>query len=289
MIIVIGDAILDRYHYGEVPRLSPEAPVPVFNKKTTIDVGGGACNVAKNVWALGGMPRLFGVVGQDKYATALVSALKAFDDSLPFHLQQVRIQTTVKSRYIAGSQHLLRVDSEAKCGKGKVQAVIDHYGETLPHADCVIFSDYGKHFSESAADIIRMANELEVPILVDPKSPDWTAYAGADLIKPNLAELHAAGGDITGLLKKFRIKQMLLTEGERGMTLWGKSKQPLKVQADAQQVIDVTGAGDTSIAAWAVGKSEALGDMDCLDFANAAAGVVCRKMGTAVCWRDEVE
>ena len=297
MLLVIGDAILDRYLFGICPRLSPEAPVPIMQVTGTIDQAGGACNVALNVSALGGNPRLMSIVGQDEPARALVDVLH--HNSLShFHLQQERIETTVKTRHVSGNQHLLRIDSEERAKTEQLDNILKYYGEYVEESDFVIFSDYDKHFQCRAQEIIRTANEAKTRIAVDPKSAYWELYRGADLITPNLKEFKKVqkecgtfhSSEPKDILKRFGIKSMLITEGKDGMTLWNqRRKTPIHVDADQQEVIDVTGAGDTVIAAFALGRVRGYSELESMEFATSAAGAVCRKIGTAVAWANEVK
>jgi len=285
-ILVIGDAILDRYMYGMCPRLSPEAPVPIMRVTGQIDQAGGACNVALNAHSLGIDTSLISAVGQDQAGKDLVDALKS--QLSHFHLQQIRTQTTVKTRYISGSHHLLRLDDEETCKAEDLDDVLKYYTEYVKDASWVIFSDYGKHFQSVADAIIGIANAAKVPIAVDPKCPFWDLYRGADLIVPNANEYHEAtlrsdNASPLDLLDRYKIKGMVITEGSRGMTYWTqKRKKPIHRAAVAQEVMDPCGAGDTAMAALIVGKMRGLKMEDCLDYANAAAGYVCQRMGTHV-------
>jgi len=280
-VLVIGDAILDRYLYGVALRLSPEAPVPIMRVTGQVDQPGGACNVAMNLDALGAKTRLMSVVGQDEAANDLVASLKHQLSS--FQLNQARISTTVKTRHIVGNQHLLRIDDEDICSPPELDDVLRYFESYASDTDWIIFSDYGKHFQSRAQDIIDIAKSLKKPIAVDPKSDDWGIYRGADLITPNAAELERAGGDARELLKKNCIKEALVTEGSQGMTHYSaKRKASIHRDAIAQDVIDVTGAGDTALAAFVLGRARGWKTEGCMDFANAAAGMVCGMMGTHV-------
>jgi rfaE bifunctional protein kinase chain/domain len=280
-VLVIGDAILDRYLYGISVRLSPEAPVPIMRVTGQVDQPGGACNVAMNLDALGAETRLMSVVGQDDAACDLVASIK--HQLSHFQLNQARISTTVKTRHIVGNQHLLRIDQEDICSPAEIDDVLRHYEAYAKEADWIIFSDYGKHFQPRAQDIIDIAKSLKKPIAVDPKSDDWDIYRGADLITPNVAELKRAGGDARELLRKNCIKEALVTEGSQGMTHYSvRRKASIHRDAIAQDVIDVTGAGDTALAAFVIGRARGWKTEGCMDFANAAAGRVCGMMGTHV-------
>ena len=291
-ILVVGDAILDRYLYGMCPRLSPEAPVPIMRVTGQIDQAGGACNVALNAHALGIDTRLLSVVGQDQAGKDLVDTLKS--QLSHFHLQQIRVQTTVKTRYVSGSHHLMRLDDEETCKAEDLEDVLRYYSEYIRDASWVIFSDYGKHFQSIAGEIIRVANAEKVPIAVDPKCPFWDLYQGADLIMPNADEYHEAtlrseNSHPLDLLAMHKIKEMVITEGSHGMTYWSqKRKKPVHRGAVAQEIMDPCGAGDTAMAALIVGKIQGLKIEDCLDYANMAAGYVCQRMGTHIVSKKDV-
>jgi rfaE bifunctional protein kinase chain/domain len=280
-IIVIGDAILDRYLYGIATRLSPEAPVPVMRITGTINQAGGACNVAMNTSAMGISTRLLSIVGQDTAATELVATIHP--QLSHYQLNQARIDTTVKTRHIVGNQHLLRIDNEVACDPSDLDDTLRYFEGYAKEADWIIFSDYGKHFQSRAQDIIDIARNADKPIAVDPKSDDWEIYQGATLITPNAAELQRAGGDAKALLKKFGIKEILVTEGAHGMTYQNIArKKSIHREANAQDVIDVTGAGDTALAAFVCGRVRGWKIENCMDYANMAAGLVCGMMGTHV-------
>ena len=280
-ILVVGDAMLDRYVYGHCPRLSPEAPVPIMRVTSQTLRPGGACNVAMNVQSLGIDCRLLSIVGQDQAAKDLVSTMQS--QLSHFHLQQTRAKTTVKTRHIAGTHHLLRIDTESECPVEQVDDVLRYLQGYIGEAQWVIFSDYGKHFQQRSQEIIQIANEAKVPIAVDPKSDDWEKYRGADLITPNFSEFQMVENGMTPqrLLKKFGIKELVVTEGAQGMSHWTqKRKGPIHRDAIAQAILDPCGAGDTAVAAFVAGKVRRWSVENCLEYANEAAGQVCQKMGT---------
>lgn len=280
-ILVIGDAILDRYLYGIATRLSPEAPVPIMQVTGTINQAGGACNVAMNANSMGISTRLLSIVGQDAAATELVAAIHS--QLSHFQLNQARIDTTVKTRHVVGNQHLLRIDTESSCDPSDLDDTLRYLEEYVKDSDWVIFSDYGKHFQSRAGDIIDIVLSADKPIAVDPKSDDWEIYRGATLITPNAAELQRAGGDAKALIKKFGIKEILVTEGAHGMTYQNVArKKPIHRESISQDVIDVTGAGDTALAAFVCGRVRGWKIENCMDYANMAAGLVCGMMGTHV-------
>ena len=281
-ILVVGDAMLDRYLYGNCFRLSPEAPVPIMRVTGHSMAPGGACNTALNVQSLGVDCALVSVVGQDEAGKDLVSTLQS--QLSHFHLQQCRIKTTVKTRHMVGAHHLLRIDSESECPIDQLRDVLKYIDSYIQDVDWMIFSDYGKHFQRLAPEIIRIANKAAVPIAVDPKSSDWNIYRGADLITPNLAEMKSAlpkGSVGQQALKELGIKELLVTEGGNGMTHYSqKRKKSIHRDAISQEVIDPCGAGDTAVASFVVGKVRGWTTEQCMEYANESAGQVCQKVGT---------
>jgi D-beta-D-heptose 7-phosphate kinase/D-beta-D-heptose 1-phosphate adenosyltransferase len=245
-ILVIGDAILDKYQYGIATRLSPEAPVPVVKITGEINQAGGACNVALNADALGVPAKIISIVGQDEAAKELVAAMHS--QLSRFQFNEARIDTTVKTRFVVDNHHILRIESFVK------------------DVDWVIFSDYGKHFQSRAQDIIEIAKSQKKPIAVDPKTSNWEIYRGADLITPNLSELKATGQEPEALIKAFDLKELLVTEGENGMTHYSaRRKKPIHRDAKSREVIDVTGAGDTALAAFVCGKVRGWEAENCME------------------------
>jgi len=283
-ILVVGDAMLDRYLYGNCFRLSPEAPVPIMHVTGQSMAPGGACNTALNVQSLGVDCALVSVVGQDEAGKDLVSTLQS--QLSHFHLQQCRAKTTVKTRHIVGAHHLLRIDSESECPIDQVTDVLKYIESYIQDVDWMIFSDYGKHFQRLAPEIIGIANKAKVPIAVDPKSSDWSIYRGADLITPNLEEFDTAFDNVGATpvqlaLKQFGIRELLVTEGGNGMTHYSqKRKKSIHRDAISQEVIDPCGAGDTAVASFVVGKVRGWTTEQCMEYANESAGQVCQKVGT---------
>ena len=280
-ILVIGDAILDKYQYGIATRLSPEAPVPVVKITGEINQAGGACNVALNADALGVAAKIISIVGQDDAAKELVAAMHS--QLSRFQFNEARIDTTVKTRFVVDNHHILRIDKEQSCPSAELDTALQYFESFVKDVDWVIFSDYGKHFQSRAQDIIEIAKSHKKPIAVDPKTSNWEIYRGADLITPNLSELKATGQEPEALIKAFDLKELLVTEGENGMTHYSaRRKKPIHRDAKSREVIDVTGAGDTALAAFVCGKVRGWKAENCMDYANAAAGLVCQMMGTHV-------
>jgi rfaE bifunctional protein kinase chain/domain len=296
-ILVVGDVMLDRYWFGEVSRISPEAPVPVVKVERTEERPGGAANVARNIAALGAQAALLSVVGADEAGQSLAKLLanSAIDASLH---EDPQLNTTVKLRVLGRQQQLLRIDFENWPAHEVLEAKLAEFQQRITACDAVILSDYGKGGLTHIADMIRIAREHGKPVLVDPKGDDYARYAGASIITPNRAELREVVGrwtneeDLAARVTKLRVElgldALLLTRSEEGMTLFatdGMTHEP----AMAREVYDVSGAGDTVIATLAVMLASGAGLADAMRWANRAAGVVVGKLGTATCSIDELK
>ncbi len=299
-VVVLGDAMLDRFLYGAAERLSPEAPVPVVRLARRDSMAGGAGNVARNIAALGGEPVLLALAGADAEGAELAALLGP-----GARLVQVPgRRTTVKLRVIAARQQVVRVDDEeARPATEEEQAALLAALEAaLPGAGALVLSDYGK--GVLAAPLCRAAiaaaRALGVPCLVDPKGADFARYAGADALTPNAKELAEATGlpvatdaeaeaAARALLARVDVAAVLATRSEKGMLLVPREGPAAAVPAQAREVFDVSGAGDTAIAtlALAVANGRALGEA--MRLANAAAGVVVGKLGTATCSAAELD
>jgi len=288
-VLVVGDAMLDRYWFGAVERISPEAPVPVVLVQREEERLGGAANVALNVRKLGAGATLLTVMGDDEPAHALVRLLQREG------VQRVvghdpALRTTIKLRVVGRSQQLLRVDFENRPDHELLAQMLDDFERELPGHDAVLFSDYGKGGLTHIARMIRLARDAGKPVLVDPKGRDFARYAGASVITPNRAELATAVGPWDGetqlaalaarLRAEQRIDSVLLTRSEEGMSLFD-AQGVLHVAAQAQQVFDVTGAGDTVIATMAAMLAAGLTPREAVPIANRAAGIVVSRFGTA--------
>ncbi len=296
-ILVVGDVMLDRYWFGEVSRISPEAPVPVVKVERTEERPGGAANVARNIAALGAQAALLSVVGADEAGQSLAKLLanSAIDASLH---EDPQLNTTVKLRVLGRKQQLLRIDFENWPAHEVLEAKLAEFQQRITACDAVILSDYGKGGLTHIADMIRIAREHGKPVLVDPKGDDYARYAGASIITPNRAELREVVGrwtneeDLAARVAKLRaelgLDALLLTRSEEGMTLFaadGATHEP----ALAREVYDVSGAGDTVIATLAVMLASGQSMPDAMRWANRAAGVVVGKLGTATCSIDELK
>ncbi len=288
-IIVIGDVMLDRYWSGQAARISPEAPVPVVRVKTIEDRVGGAGNVALNIAKLGGKVTLLGVVGDDTEGDAIKRLLEAEGVVCDFVVEP-GCRSICKLRVMAQHQQLIRIDFEETSLKFDSDALLARLTEHLPKNDTVVFSDYGKGTLRDVSTYITEAKQAGLKVLVDPKGVDYQRYAHADLITPNLSELQAVVGvfgnedDLLekgrGLLKRYQIPALLLTRGEAGMTLI-QDAQVHSLPAQAKDVFDVTGAGDTVIAVMALSVALDMALYDAMYLANLAGGIVVGKLGTS--------
>jgi rfaE bifunctional protein kinase chain/domain len=281
--------MLDRYWFGEVSRISPEAPVPVVLVKEEDERLGGAANVAWNCKDLGARIRLLSVVGKDEPGAKLAQLLKKKGIEASLH-RDAKLDTTLKLRIIGRRQQLLRIDFEKPPSREVLASKLHEFKQALADCDVVILSDYGKGGLAHIAEMIRSARRAGVRVLVDPKGDDYARYKGASVITPNAAELREVVGRWDGeadlrrraqaLRQKLGLEALLLTRGEDGMTLFSKSGIKT-VAAEAREVFDVTGAGDTVIAAMAVMLGGGAGLVAAMRIANRAAGIVVGKLGTA--------
>jgi D-beta-D-heptose 7-phosphate kinase / D-beta-D-heptose 1-phosphate adenosyltransferase len=288
-ILVIGDVMLDRYWSGTAARISPEAPVPVVRVKHTEERVGGAANVALNIAKLGGKVTLLGVIGDDAEGQTLTQTLQAAGVNCDF-VTESAIRTICKLRIMAQHQQLIRVDFEETHLTFNHAALLNCLKPQLADHDVVVFSDYGKGTLADVADYIQLAKRQGLTTLIDPKGRDYQRYAHADILTPNLAELQAVLGvchDETALIAKARhlleshhIPNLLLTRGEAGMTLI-QAESAHSLPAQAKDVFDVTGAGDTVIAVMALSIAIGKSLTDAMYLANLAAGIVVGKLGTS--------
>ncbi|HWD21814.1 MAG TPA: D-glycero-beta-D-manno-heptose-7-phosphate kinase [Burkholderiales bacterium] len=295
-VLVVGDVMLDRYWFGEVSRISPEAPVPVVLVQREDQRLGGAANVAWNCKRLGARTRLLSVVGRDEPGRKLAQLLKKEGVDASLHGDD-KLATTQKLRVIGRKQQLLRIDFERPPSSEVLAAKLEEFKRALGDCDVVILSDYGKGGLAHIAEMIRTARRSRKRVLVDPKGDDYVRYKGASIITPNMAELREVVGrwnDERDLARRARalrarlgLEALLLTRGEQGMTLFTKTKS-ISIKAQAREVFDVTGAGDTVIAALAVMLAAGAGLESAVRIANRAAGIVVGKLGTAAATRAEL-
>jgi rfaE bifunctional protein kinase chain/domain len=295
-VLVVGDVMLDRYWFGEVSRISPEAPVPVVHVGRAEERLGGAANVALNAASLGARVALLSVAGPDEAGDALARLLAESGMEISLYRDPAYV-TTVKLRVIGRQQQLLRVDFETQPGHEVLSAQLEEYRSRLDRCDAVLLSDYGKGGLAHIEAMIALAREAGKPVLVDPKGDDWTLYRGASVITPNRGEFRLVAGSwkteeqlrdkAEEVRRRFDLQALLLTRSEDGMTLFdadGAHHEPAWVR----EVYDVTGAGDTVIAALAVGLAAGLSMLEATRLANRAAGVVVGKFGTAVATPEEL-
>jgi rfaE bifunctional protein kinase chain/domain len=295
-VLVVGDAMLDRYWYGAVDRISPEAPVPVVRVARQEERMGGAANVAFNIVTIGARASLLSVVGDDE-ASHQLEALVAASGITPCFGRDPQLKTTVKLRVIGRQQQLLRLDFENTPENEVLASQSEAFNELLPQHDTVLFSDYGKGGLAHIALMIGQARAAGKVVLVDPKGSDYSRYRGATAITPNRAELEQVIGhwhdeaDLQLRAHKLReglqLDAVLLTRSEEGMTLFDAQGQ-LHVPAVAREVFDVTGAGDTVIGTLAAMLATGLGLREAVPVANRAGGIVVGKFGTATVSYEEL-
>lgn len=298
-VLVVGDVMLDRYWHGNAHRISPEAPVPVLHITETQDRPGGAGNVALNLSALGCQVTLLGIIGDDEAGDILEKKLQAAKVNCQLH-RLADFPTITKLRVLGQHQQLVRLDFEKALGALKTENLIPDVKRLLSDnkIDVLVLSDYAKGTLHHAQAFIRAAKAVGVPILIDPKSLDFSLYQGATVITPNQKEFEAVAGHFTdeddlaargyGLSRDYHIEALLVTRSERGMTLLREGFSPLHLPTRAREVYDVTGAGDTVIAVLAA--SLAVGES--LDraalLANTAGGLVVEKLGAVTVSREEL-
>lgn len=299
-VLVVGDVMLDRYLWGSVNRISPEAPVPIVKVEKTSLVLGGAANVAANVVGLGGKAILVGVAGDDAEAIALSELLDKSEISSELLFRVASRRTTIKTRIVAHNQHVVRIDQEtndflAENIADKIFREIERHKNEF---SIVVISDYAKGVltENLLSRLINFGQSENIRILIDPKGKDFSKYKGATLLTPNQRETFEACGleentdesaEKAGksLLEKLSLEALLITQGEKGMTLLQKRKETSCLKATARKVYDVTGAGDTVIAAMAAALAGGLNFRQAAEIANLAAGLVVEKVGTTIITR----
>jgi rfaE bifunctional protein kinase chain/domain len=295
-VLVVGDVMLDRYWFGDVSRISPEAPVPVVRIERTEERPGGAANVARNCAALGAQTGLLSVVGADEAGDALARLVAGEGVRASLH-RDGTLATTVKLRVIARGQQLVRADFESDPSHEVLTEKLAEFEGCLGEYDVVVLSDYGKGGLTHIERMIGLARGAGKTVLVDPKGDDYARYRGAHLLTPNLNELREVVGrwkdeaDLTARAQRLRgelgLDALLLTRGPQGMTLY-RDDGVHGVPAKQRDVADVTGAGDTVIATLAVLLGAGAPLPEAVRVANHAAGIVVGKLGTAVVRPDEI-
>jgi len=289
-VLVVGDVMLDRYWFGEVERISPEAPVPVVHVAKREDRLGGAANVARNAVALGAQVTLVGLVGQDEAATRARSLLG--EAGVQAHLvTDAHHPTTLKMRVLGRQQQLLRIDFEEKPTPALLESLAEHVAPLLAQHDVVVFSDYAKGALAQVEALIALARAKGLPILVDPKGSNYQRYRGATLVTPNRSEMQQAVGlwhseselseRAQALRNELELEALLVTRSEQGMTLFTDAGSD-HVDAQAHEVFDVSGAGDTVLATLAVMRAAGVPWAESMRWANRAGGIVVGKLGTSI-------
>lgn len=290
-VLVIGDLMLDRYWHGATARISPEAPVPVVNIDACEERPGGAANVALNIAALGAQVTLLGMTGADAEAQVLQQTLQAASIQCDFCVLP-HMRTITKLRVISHQQQLIRLDFEQNSSDINTNELLSKIKTYLNWAQVILLSDYGKGVLKDAQAIVQLARAHNIPVLVDPKGKDFSKYQQASLITPNLTEFEAVVGRCDNeaelitrgrqLIQALQIQALLITRGERGMTLLQSTESELHLPARAREVYDVTGAGDTVIAVIAAALAAKAPLSEAVILSNLAASIVVGKLGTAV-------
>lgn len=303
-VLVIGDVMLDRYWWGSVSRISPEAPVPVVKLEKRTLSAGGAANVAANLQSLGAKPFLVGLIGDDDGARELCDVLEEINVSSKHLVKFSKRPTTVKTRIVAHHQHVVRIDDEniTPLNQDETSHIKEHILSLLSSTDVLLLSDYAKGAlsQEVLKEIIETARAKNIPVLVDPKGRDYTRYEGATLLTPNRKEaLYASGLDVNEphdineigkeLLANLRIDSLLITLGEDGMALFQQDEEPFYLPAIAREVYDVTGAGDTVIATLGLAIGAGTGIKNAVVLANIAAGLAVEKVGTVAVTNEQLK
>jgi rfaE bifunctional protein kinase chain/domain len=296
-LLVVGDVMLDRYWFGDSDRISPEAPVPVVQVAKVDERLGGAANVARNVAALGANTTILGVVGEDEAGNRISELLRQSGVNSQLEVDP-KVPTTVKLRVIARQQQLIRLDFEETPSQTALEQKLARFEKALVSADVLVLSDYGKGALSQVAAMIEYARAQNKVILVDPKGEDYEKYRGATLITPNRSELRQVVGrwadedDLTqraqDLRRSLGIQALLLTRSEEGMSMF-TDQGVSHVRAQAREVFDVSGAGDTVIATLAVALAAQWSLDRAMALANRAGGIVVGKLGTATVTSEELQ
>ncbi|MEW9897886.1 D-glycero-beta-D-manno-heptose-7-phosphate kinase [Chitinivorax sp. PXF-14] len=295
-ILVVGDVMLDRYWFGDVNRISPEAPVPVALVNRAEERAGGAANVARNAASLGAQVTLLSVVGDDEAGAALDRLMQSSGVKSSL-LRDPSISTIIKLRVIARQQQLIRIDFESQPSHEVLAAKLEDFEAALPEHDVVILSDYGKGGLTHVETMIRLARAAGKQVLVDPKGDDYSRYVGATLLTPNRSEFKQVAGSwkneeelgqkAQALRQSLGLTALLVTRSEEGMSLY-RDGAMLHEPTQAREVFDVSGAGDTVIATLGVMLGAGLDMADAVRWSNRAAGIVVGKLGTAIVQQEEL-
>ena len=295
-VLVVGDIMLDRYWFGEVDRISPEAPVPVVRVVKREDRLGGAANVARNVKALGANVTLAGVVGRDEPGREIHQMLEQAGVGIALVADSDH-PTTLKMRVLGRQQQMVRVDFEEKPTLRAINTLTQNVQSLLADHDVLVLSDYAKGALDQVQVLIKAAREQGMPVLVDPKGTDYERYRGASLVTPNRSEMQQAVGlwrdedDLAkraqALRQQLSLDALLVTRSEQGMTLFMPDDRQ-HVDAQAHEVFDVSGAGDTVLATLAVIRGTGASWVDAMRWANKAGGIVVGKLGTSIVTAEEL-
>lgn len=295
-LLVVGDCMLDRYWFGDASRISPEAPVPIVRIERSEMRLGGAANVALNIVSVGAQADLLSVIGNDEPGSSLCSLLQKKGIGAHLHVDE-QLHTTVKLRIVARQQQMLRCDFEDHPQDEVLGRLLEEFQKILPQYHCIVLSDYGKGGLDHIRAMIAAARKSGVTVLVDPKGSDYSRYQGASIITPNRAELAQVVGPWSSeeelntkaqsLRQKLQLQALLLTRSEEGMTLF-TDEGSLTVPAQAREVYDVSGAGDTVIAVLAAMLAAGASLQQAVRTANRAGGIVVGKLGTASVSFDEL-
>ena len=299
-ILVVGDVMLDKYYFGEVTRISPEAPVPIAHVLDVRETLGGAANVAHNLALLGCQTSIIGQIGRDNHGEIFLSKLKSLGVNFSGMIETSK-PTTTKIRVISGHQQMIRLDFEDATEISAADELLKNFSAQLPNVDAVIISDYGKGVctKKICREIIGACRAQKKIVAVDPKGDNWQKYFDASFITPNLKEFNAVlpkkipnvDAEIENSARKvideFNLRGLIVTRSAKGLTLVDGEKIS-HIKARAQEVFDVSGAGDTVIAVFALALAGNLDSEAAAYLANVAAGVVVAKVGTYAVNRDEL-
>mgnify|MGYP002769941888 CR=1 FL=1 len=295
-VLVVGDTMLDRYWFGDAQRISPEAPVPVVRVVRTDERLGGAANVALNIRSLGVNASLMSVIGDDEAGHIISNLLDKARITPLMHIDP-ELETTVKLRIVARQQQMLRADFENHPNNEVLAALLDNYESAIEQTDAIVLSDYGKGGLDHIVQMIACAKKRNIPVLIDPKGSDYERYRGATVITPNRAELAMVVGNwnseeqlrekAQNLRAHLNLESLLLTRSEEGMTLY-TAEGDFTIPAQAREVYDVSGAGDTVIAVMACMLAAGYDKREAVSIANRAGGIVVGKLGTATVTYNEL-
>ena len=278
-ILVVGDVMLDRYWFGEVDRISPEAPVPVISVTDSEERLGGAANVASNISSLGARCTLLSVIGEDDAGASLNRLLNNAGIEALLH-RDPDLKTTVKLRMISRNQQLLRADFDTRPNHEILSRCLTDFVEQLNRVHVIVISDYAKGGLMHITEMVAAARSANVPVLIDPKGSDFSRYCGATMITPNFTN-HTLKEKALRLISELDLEYLLVTQSHHGMSLVNRNGTITHSPARAKEVYDVSGAGDTVIGTMALCHAAGLDDVEKLTIANTAAGIVVGKLGTA--------